>query len=169
MYWKNNENFWKCLLHEYTGTPKNIFLRMFFPPSFFVLSWHLGCNQIKCNGDYFRVIHEYPIVFIPTIFFFLLLYVCKPLNDFFSIRQEFVFGEKEIVVKKYFKNYFNSNKDLKFSREEIQSITDMGSAGIAIYLNLFNQVLIPFLNQKDHAFLMGQFNPDDKIKIIKKS
>lgn len=169
MYWKNDKKFWKCLLHEYVGTPKNIFSRIFFPPLFFALSWYLGCNQIRCNGDYYRVMHEYPIVFIPATFFCLLLYLCKPLNDYFSIRQEFCFNERDIVVKKYFKNYFNANKELKFSRDEIQSITDMGSAGISIYLNLFNQVLIPFLNEKDHEFLMGQFNPNNKIKIIKKS
>lgn len=168
MYWKNDNDFGKYLRYEFVGSPKNVFLRLIFPHFVLMLFWYMGCNQLKCHRDYARVLIEYPIVFFPVILFYILLYICKPLNDYFSLRQEFLFDENNVVVKKYFKNYFDTNKDLKFSREEIQSITDLGSAGISIYLNLFNQVLIPFLKEKDHDFLMKQLNPENKIKVIRK-
>lgn len=168
MHWKSEKKFWRCLGYSFVRSPKNIFLGIFFPHLTFVFFWFLGCRQIKCDGDYLKVITDYPLSIIPGIGVYVLIYIVKPLNDYLGLRQEFSFGKDEIVVRKYFKNYFNTNSELRFSRSRIQRITYQGYTGLMIHLDLFNEIWIPFLNENDHRFLMEQFNPEGSIKVITK-
>lgn len=167
MKWINKKKFKYCIAKEYFGGSTIVIKRIVFPLCALIGSFFIGCRHLKCDGNFYMVITDYPLSLVPVLFFFFLLYICKPLNDYLCMRQEFSFYGNTITVSNYFKNYFSFNGVLTFTINEIQSITDLNEHGITIYLNLTNQVQVPFLDSNDHSFLMQKFNPEGTIKIIK--
>lgn len=129
----------------------------------------LLCWKVRgFKGSILTVIVEEPLVLTPVIMLLLMLFCFKPINNYLSFRQSFIFDKDKIKIKKYFKSYLSYNNDFEFNISEIVKIFDIQDDGITLYLGTMTQVTIPFVSGDEKSMLLKKINPDGKIEIQKK-
>lgn len=165
--WINKGSFKFLLLNSYVNSKRKILGSIFLPIIILTFLMILRWKARGYSGNLFAIISEEPLILTPFIMLLFMLYFFKPINNYLSFRQHFYFNKSNVKIEKYFKNYVSFNGEIYINYSDIEKIFDISDDGITLYLDVANQVVLPFVSGEEKKYLLDLFNPNGKIKIIK--